>query len=143
MSTSNFYNSENGIFVVPGSDEEWFTSDDLELFKEDLIDMVENKNYEVNTQANDRLIVLKNDLIVAELSFEDGYYSGVQVIVETDKDELEERYRGWNGYQGNDWTPIKLYTPYNKRLIKLVEKATQELKVVARFSNGETIYKEI
>lgn len=77
----------------------------------------------------------KTDKLVAELTLESGYYAGVQVIVETDPDNLLD------GYYDTQAELLEQYTPHHKRLLKLIGKYTTPLLKVAQFSNGEAIYK--
>lgn len=161
MATGNFYPHENGIFTIRLNSfedvKEWMAEDnrdiseDLvydemyyvnsmlveEFFSEDLIPMLEDKGYEVNTHNNDTISVWRNNKIVAELSLKSGYYEGVQVIAETDKDYLIETYVG---YLDTVKEEIENYTPHNKTLFNVLRNVTDEYVISARFSNGETWY---
>lgn len=77
----------------------------------------------------------KGGKLIAKLELVSGYYDGVQVIVETDPEEL------FSGeYFDTKAELYEEYTPNNKRLLKLVKDNTQQIEVSARFSNGETMY---
>lgn len=147
MATSNYYNNDNGIFIVPNSESEDFTIEELEDFQELLLETITAKGYTVDFTIKpgpyDKISVYKGDLIVATIEYADGYYEGVQVIVTTDKDELQDQFEGINGYYGKYYdTPYKWYTPYNKQLLNIIKGLTDNYKVLARFSNGETIYQK-
>ena len=141
MATSNYYNNDNGIFVVPNSEDEYFTSEELEDFQELVNEVLTAKGYTVKHGYNDLTNVYKNDLIVGTIEYAGGYYTGVQVIVTTDKEELQGDFEGINGYYGayRD-QPCKWYTPYHKTLLNIIGSLTTKREVIAHFSNGETIY---
>lgn len=160
MATGNFCNHENGIFVVPRATIEEITKvfeeENIEITDESIymemgrseVDFIEDfeyileshlKGYSVIPKKNrddEYILENKNGKIVAELSFQSGYYDGVQLIVGTDPDELGIYYE----------TQSELYeqhSPNNKRLFKALSKIFIELEVSARFSNGETIYSKV
>lgn len=145
MATSNYYNNENGIFIVPNSESEDFTTEELEDFQELVVETLTAKGYTVGFTIKpgpyDKISVYKGDLIVATIEYAGGYYEGVQAIVTTDKGELQDQFEGINGYYG-DVMPYKWYTPYNKKLLNIIKGLTDSYKVIARFSNGETIYQK-
>lgn len=130
MSTGNFFDNENGIYSF--SDET-----DMTDLMDNIIEDLEAKGYEVTTKRDDYVVTKKN-MIAAVLTIKSGYYEGGQVLVTTDKDDLEE-YNGWNGYYSNG-EPVPCFTKYHKRILKVVESYTKKLSVLARFDNGETIY---
>lgn len=113
----------------------------VEDFMGYLTERLEEQGYSTNKESNGKTSVWKQgkyeERIVAELSLEPGYYSHVQLIVETDRDYLIENYIG---YLDTVTEELEHYTPHNKRLFKIVEGLTRPLQVVARFSNGETFY---
>ena len=141
MATSNYYNNENGIFVVPNSESEDFTIDDLNDFQILVVEVLTAKGYTVQSGYYEMTNVYKGDLIVGTIEWRDGYYAGVQAVVTTDKDKLEDEFEGINGYY-NDM-PYKWYTPYHKDLLNIIKSLTDNYKVLARFSNGETIYQKV
>jgi len=130
MSTGNFFDNGNGIYSF--SDET-----DTTNLMDDIIEELYAKGYEVTTKRDD-YVVTKNNMIAAVLTLKSGYYEGGQVLVTTDRDDLEE-YNGWNGYYDNG-EPVPCFTKYHKRILKVVESYTKKLSVLARFDNGETIY---
>lgn len=166
MSTSNFYNHENGIFTLYQPtyketineivecweiEKEDITEEiiydyqnsilemEIECFKDNLQYLLDKYGYYiVETQKYSYEVYNKASKIIAKIYFENGYYSGVQVIVETSPDELIS-YEYWN-------TKAELYeqySPYHERLLQAVGKLTKHLGIYARFSNGETWYSEI
>ena len=140
MATSNYYNNDNGIFIVPNSESKDFMEDELNDFQILVIDTLTAKGYTVQSGFDEILNVYKGDLIVATIDWRCGYYAGVQAVVTTDKYDLEYEFKGINGYY-NDM-PYKWYTPYHKDLLNIIKGLTGSYKVVARFSNGETIYQK-
>lgn len=131
MSTGNFFDNGNGIYSF--SDET-----DTTNLMDDIIEELYAKGYEVTPKYGE-YVVTKHDMVAAVLTFMSGYYEGGQVLVTTDRDELEDRYAGWNGSQDNG-EPFQWYTKYHKRILKVVEFYTKKLSVLAHFDNGETIY---
>lgn len=140
MATSNYYNNDNGIFIVPNSESKDFMEDELNDFQILVIDTLTAKGYTVQSGFDEILNVYKGDLIVATIDWRCGYYAGVQAVVTTDKYDLEYEFEGINGYY-NDM-PYKWYTPYHKDLLNIIKSLTDNYKVVAQFSNGETIYQK-
>lgn len=92
------------------------------------IEIVIEKRYEA-------YVYNKGGKLIAKLELASGYYDGVQVIVETDPEEL---FRG--KYFDTKAELYEEYTVHNKQLMKLVKDITQQIEVSARFSNGETMY---
>lgn len=142
MATGNYYDSDNGLFIVPNSENEDFTIEELEDFQALVDEVLTAKGYTVKPGYNEMTNVYKNDLIVGTIEYASGYYMGAQVVVTTDKDELQGDFEGTNGYYGayRD-QPCKWYTPYHKTLLNIIGSLTTKREVVARFSNGETIYR--
>ena len=131
MSTSNFYDNGNGIYSF--SDET-----DATYLMDNIVEDLESKGYEVTMKRDDYVVTNSKNMIAAVLTVEGGYYEGGQILVTTDKDDLEE-YNGWNGYyDSGDYVPC--FTKYHKRILKVVSDYTEKLSVAARFDNGETIY---
>lgn len=131
MSTSNFYDNGNGIYSF--SDET-----DARDLMDSIVEDLESKGYQVTMKHDDYVVTNSKNLIAAVLTIKGGYYEGGQILVTTDKDDLEE-YNGWNGYYSNgDYVPC--FTKYYKRILKVVSNHTVKLSVLARFDNGETIY---
>lgn len=117
-----------------------------EFYVRDFIDTyfpegLEEAGYNVMSEDEETLTVWSrgknHDRIVAEISFKDGYYSHVQLIVEIDKDYLLEKYVG---YMETVTEERENYTPHNKKLFKLIERYTRRIEVLASASNGETFY---
>lgn len=165
MSTNNFWNHENGIFVLQQLTEEeaklnlldndWSEEDitseaiqneislyehhDCEEFFEDGCGInywLEEKGYTVVKEKGNysAKVYNKADKLVAELKLESGYYTGVQVIVETDPDNLLD------GYYETRTELLEQYTPHHKRLLKYIGQYTKPLLKVGQFSNGEAVY---
>ena len=133
MSTSNFFDNGNGIYSF--SDE----TDAMDLM-DNIVEDLEAKGYKVTMKRDDYVVTNSKNMIAAVLTLRGGYYEGGQILVTTDKDDLD-KYNGWNGYYSNgDYVPC--FTKYHKRILKVVSDYTVKLSVLARFDNGETIYQE-
>jgi len=157
MSTNNFYNHENGIYVLPMQslqefieaygDDEFFEDAEEQDFIEALQFQEEQdaeefldinmflaeelaKVYDLQEDRDSLTVYNKQGKTVASLSLRSGYYEGVQLIVETDPGEL-----GLDGY-----TLSESYTPHHKRLLKIVAQHTTAINLVGSFSNGEAVY---
>lgn len=158
MATGNFINHKNGIYVLKETtfeealedvkmyyeeedknieditDEEvWEQKNELDRiilddFKYRLAEVMLEKGLEVKANGY-RYLIFRNDKILAELSLKDGYYSGCQVVVNTDKEYLKNL-----GYE---------VSKHNKTMFKQLKKATNQYKVSAYFSNGETFYEKV
>lgn len=158
MATGNFYPHKNGIFVLPSMtydeakralEEDNDVSDPTDEEIAAFIFLNEESNYEdfeeslacaldrygmyYYTLSDDHYQVYRNDRIVGEILLRSGYYAGMQVLVETDPDEL-------GIYYDTKTELFEEYTPNNKTLFKAIDRVTKELAIVARFSSGETWY---
>ena len=158
MATGNFYPHKNGIFVLPSMtydeakralEEDYDVSDPTDEEIATFIFLNEESNYEdfeenlacaldrhgmyYYTLSDDHYQVYRNDRIVGEILLRPGHYAGMQVLIETDPDEL-------GIYYDTKTELFEEYTPNNKTLFKAIDRVTNELAIVARFSNGETWY---
>lgn len=113
---------------------------DFEITLENIRYTLENElPYDMSSEKineNEFRIYSKNNKVIAQLSIEGGYYSGAQIIVETDPYEIFGDYAYWDTKR----EMLEEFSPHNKRLFKYLETITYPLKVTASFSNGETIY---
>lgn len=181
MSTNNFVNHENGIFVVPETSfeqmKEWMLEDEFfESVREDGLtdeDVYEQLQFEQEIDAEEfleqqlgyqleqkgfnvtytgtiqeRMQVCRGDKMLAEIHLSSGYYSGIQVIVETDPEAIlpfyEDTYYNDRTKDYQD-EPVKsklyeMYTPNNKRMFKVIRECTTPITKVGQFSNGEAVY---
>lgn len=217
MGTSNFYNHENGIFVLKTPDYDEVLKMEVERLLEDeysfdtdsameefnnlsedekeeilasgediLVQMAKKEitddmiyqemgfyeemevndifedgmglNYQLELEGLD-LIKDKNDWtrarvysktgkLLAELQISEGYYSGVQIIVETDPYELlEDDYDLFyndkiEDYQDNfvKYKLNEVYSKHNKTLFKVISNYTTPYKRVGGFSDGTSLY---
>ena len=90
----------------------------------------------------------KTGKLLAELSLESGYYSGVQIIVETDPYELlmndydlfyNDRIQDYQ----DEFVKSKLnevYSEHNKTLFKVISNYTTPIVRVGGFSDGTSVY---
>lgn len=91
MSTNNFEDTKNGIFVIEGYPEDEY-EENLTMAIEDtianIVSDLENKGYEVaQLQPNEYRVTGKSMDGKIGLSLQGGYYAGEQVIVTTQRDE--------------------------------------------------------
>lgn len=165
MGTANFYNHSNGIFVLRtlsaaearenlldrGYEAEEITADLIDYEIDSTLEVgcndifhegmginyfLETKGFTVEDQDGYSAKVFnKQGKLIAELSLEDGYYSGVQLIVETDQDKLFDC-----DYFETNAELMQVYSPHHRRLIKAISQYTLPIEVVGSFSSGETIY---
>lgn len=160
MSTNNFYNHENGIFVLPTQtledfieaygDDEFFENaeeqdfiealgfqeeQDAEEFLDINMFLAEElaKVYDLQEDQGILSVYNKQSKLVAQLSLRSGYYAGVQLIVETDPSEI-----GFDCYTASEIR--ESYTPNHKRLLKIIAQHTTAINLVGSFSNGEAVY---
>lgn len=97
---------------------------------------------------NEVMHVFRGEKKLAELHLEAGYYSGAQVIVETDPEKILPFYEDTliddrTGDYRDEPVKHKLYEMYtsnNKTMFKVIEQCTTALSLVGVFSNGEAIY---
>lgn len=156
MATGNFYPSEYGIFVLPT-----LTTDEaIENLKDMDYDITEDniyreiEHYERIT-LEDFPINLKyalkdhgismyedrnhidccddDDRIIARLELSPGYYSGMQVVVEGNPEELLGEFYDEESY-------LEDYSPDIEPVLNALRIVTTQYKVFARFSSGETWY---
>lgn len=173
MSTNNFYNHENGIYVLQDcteqealellmdinpdhagafseeeiSEEIRFQNDDIyNCFIECFGDYLEWKSKGTYSIVSDKkhngyagTVYNKQDKVVAYLRLEGGYYSGAQVIVETDIDTLAS-VGALDDYYDTNYDLLNDYTPNHKRLLKYLASYTTPIVRIGNFSNGEAIY---
>lgn len=172
MSTNNFYNHENGIYVIQEyteqeaieslmdmnpdhagafseeeiSEEIRFQNDDIyECFIECFGDYLEWKSKGAYSIVPDKrrnlagTVYNKQGKVVACLHLEGGYYSGAQVIAETDIENLAS-VGALDDYYETNCDLLNDYTPNHKRLLKYLASYTTPIVRIANFSNGEAIY---
>lgn len=141
MSTCNFYNSKNGIFVLPGSTE-FNGMDDSELaimdFMEDVEDDLEKIDWSMTELDNDQKCTIYDNQgrIAGELEVVYGYYSGIQIVYRTGHDLYAECNSQEYGVLKNE------YNFHYKYVLKVMQKNTDYIKCVGVFSNGEAVYEK-
>lgn len=165
MSTNNFYNHKNGIYLVPEytyedikemlldndyseeeitdeliqSEHDFLLEIECEEFLQDGMGLnawLTEKGYAV-TQDNNNYkakVFNKGGKLLAELRLESGYYTGCQVIVETDP------YILLDGYFNTQSELLEQYTPHHKRLLKAIAEYTVPIVKVGGFSDGSAVY---
>jgi hypothetical protein len=168
MSTNNFANHENGIFVIKGYDFdevkadilenlEWNDMEASEVTDEYVYETINNYNEDYYTDWLHNLpelekyydiyvsdshleaeIYNKQGKKVADLRLESGYYEDVQVIVETDPYVI-----GFDGYFDTQAELLEQYTPNHKRLLNILGKITTPIVKVGQFNNGEALYSAV
>lgn len=159
MSTGNFINHKNGIFALHMLSVEdvinsYEDSEDLkdeeildviaeelmfetDFFLDNLSENIKNKNLSVIPLNKYKALIQDKDRkLVAEVELKNGYYDGVQVIVETDPEELFS-------YCDDDEDFADEHSKSTEDLLLAIRELTDELEVAYQFSNGETGYKKI
>ena len=149
MSTCNFLNAKNGIYVLKSTytGEAYTAADDPDGF------VYEDSQYELIVQlkaalkpwgwsiSQDKksyekyLIFDKKMKFAGSLEFKSGYYEGVQVIFSTAQDVNRE-------LAANGCEKLVYINKHYKNIIRLLKKFTICLQVVGVFNNGEAIYTE-
>lgn len=164
MGAPNFYNHENGIFIVEGYTYEGVKEHFVECegLSEDeindemiynamndcnddyyrdfmnciLTEDLEKKGYNIGLGKNWSELTVYNSKgkWVADLELRSGRYDGVQLIVETDM------YEKFDGYFDTKDELLKQATPHHKNLLKVIANHTTPITCVGVFSNGEAVY---
>ena len=159
MSTANFYNHPNGIYLVPEINEKdaanWLRDNgatDTEITPEaidnaiyealeyDTEEFLDNLKYDymdagyiAGLYSKNLLVVSNaNGLEIAEIRLQSGYYKGVQVIFETEPEKLEN---------GETYYPLyQWYSPNHKKALKILASHTNQVEQAYKFNNGEAGY---
>lgn len=149
MSTCNFLNAKNGIFVLKSTytGEAYSGVDDPDGF------VYEDSQFELIVQleaalkpwgwsiSQDKkesekyLIFDKKFNFAGSLEFQGGYYDGVQVIFLTAQDVNNE-------LADNGESRLVNINRHYKNILRLLKKFTICLRVAGVFDNGEAIYTE-
>ena len=149
MSTCNFENAKNGIFVLKDPDNEqlYTWGDDsegciYECCKDYLIDELkvglEPWGWSISQDKKESekyLIFDKKWNFAGSLEFQGGYYDGVQVIFSTAQDVNNELAE-------NGESRLVNINRHYKNVLRLLKKFTVCLQVAGVFDNGEAIYTE-
>lgn len=112
--------------------------------------LLEQKGYSIKVSENKTKGIIYNPKgkILADVELREGYYNGVQLIVETNPEELfvhnDELYFN---YKINDFQDelvksklYEVYSPMNRRMFKIIEQCTTRYSVVGKFNDGTCIY---
>ena len=139
MSTPNFYNQKNfDLYIKAYEPEEEYNELEAEIFYEDIV-----YGYDGFKELMEKL---NNDLTFHSMEFKDGYYTGVQIYVNTTENphelDNEDCKYYFDMYRSQ---AIRKYEAEIRRINKWMEKvATQygwrKLNCLGIFSNGEAIY---
>ena len=149
MSTCNFLNAKNGIYVLKSTytGEAYSRADDPDGF------VYEDSQFELIVQLESALkpwgwAVSQNkneyerysffDRIgryAGSIEFKSGYYDGVQVVFSTAQDVNRE-------LAANGCEKLVYINKHYKNILRLLKKFTICLQVVGVFDNGEAIYAE-
>ena len=149
MSTCNFFNAKNGIYVLKSiyTDEAYSGVDDpdgieYEDSQNELIIQLESalkpRGWSISQDKKSYqkyLIFDKKFNFAGSLEFKGGYYDGVQVIFLTAQDINNELAD--NGESG-----LVNINRHYKNILRLLKKFTICLQVAGVFNNGEAIYAE-
>ena len=149
MSTCNFLNAKNGIYVLKSTytGEAYTAADDPDGF------VYEDSQFELIIQLKAALKPLgwtvsqnKNEYerysffdrvgkYAGSIEFQAGYYDGVQVIFSTAQDVNRE-------LAANGCEKLVYINKHYKNILRLLKKFTICLQVAGVFDNGEAIYTE-
>lgn len=139
MSTPNFYNQKNfDLYIKAYEPEEEYNELEAEIFYEDIV-----YGYDGFKELMEKL---NNDLTFHSMEFKDGYYTGVQIYVNTTENphelDNEDCKYYFDMYRSQ---AIRKYEAEIRKINKWMEKvATQygwrKLNCLGIFSNGEAIY---
>ena len=160
MATGNFYSKGGEYFVVEQGEH---NHDDLFCFALDLMDeRLQEIGYkmEKDERFHDRIFsysgqayaVSKDTKLVAIIWSRGGYYAhGNLDIITDDKlvDHLLEEPHGFYIEQGEDgdevleMDEISLDKSHGEKIRNILRSVTTEVRKVATFSNGETIYEKV
>ena len=107
------------------------------------LDLIKDRDY--FTRAR---VYSKTGKLLAELQISAGYYSGVQIIVETDPYELLEHdndlfYNDRTRDYQDEFVKSKLnevYSEHNKTLFKIISNYTTPIVRIGGFSDGTSVY---
>ena len=156
MATGNFIDGEYGIFALLTITEEeaaeqlqdigeeataenvaneirMYEEFMLQDFSDILRDALQLRGVTMYEERDGFTCYDEEDRIVARLQMSPGYYSGAQVLVEGDPQELLRDYYDEQAY-------LEDYSPDITPVLEALREVTTELQVFARFSNGETWY---
>ena len=159
MSTNNFINDKNGIFVLP-DDYIWTDEDyveyDTSVFLNDFDTLLKEQNWGLEvtkhhngdnayyeyTKRNDGYTILDDHgLIAGTIYFESGYYEGVQVIYKNARDVFDDRGYTTDTWDGNYCSMREQgFSRKYAYAIKCLKDLTEHLQKVGQFSNGSAVY---
>lgn len=159
MSTNNFINDKNGIFVLP-DDYIWADGDYIEYETDDFLNDFEDLLREngwtlefhkrfngMNTyydyiERNDGYTILDDHgLIAGTIYFESGYYEGVQVIYKNARDVFDDRGYNTDTWDGNYCSMREQgFSRKYAYAVKCLKTLTEHLRKVGQFSNGSAVY---
>jgi len=142
---------EEGITDEDVCEQLQFENDrDMEEFlKEQLGYFLEKEGYSISLSGDyEGKIYNPKGKLLAEVAVVSGYYEGAQLIVETDPYELLQNehdlfYNDRIEDVQEDFVKSKLYevySPHNKKLIKIIESCTEHIYKVGQFDNGVAVY---
>lgn len=163
MSTNNFINDKNGIFVLPKENYAWIDIDyieyDTDSFLNNFNEFLQKKGWGLETirrsdgndvyydykERNDGYTILDDHgLIAGTIYFEAGYYDGMQVIYKNARDVFDDR-----GYTTDSWDGKYCsmreqgFSCKHAYALKCLKDLTEHLQKVGQFSNGSAVYKQI
>lgn len=162
MSTNNFINDKNGIFVLP-EDYIWTDEDyveyDTDAFLDDFDSLLREGGWglEINKrhigddvyrdfiERDDGYTILDDHrLIAGTIYFEPGYYEGVQVIYKNTRDVFDDRGYTTDGWDGKYCSMREQgFSRKYAYAIKCLKELTEHLQKVGQFSNGSAVYKQL
>lgn len=169
MATNNFYNHENGIYMIEMVDfnqmKEWMLDDEaFEWYNEEdgdepiweqlnfenneiMGNWLDNFQYVMSEERSDIEIILDGRYNAKVYNKEGKLMASLEVVsgyYEGAQVIVETNPDNLEQYLGGYYeTKAELYedyTPHHKRLLKEVAKHTKALQLMGTFSNGEAVY---
>lgn len=168
MATNNFYNHDNGIYMIEMIDFnqmkewmlddecfEWYNEEDgdspvweqLNFENQEILDnWLDNFRYEMR-QARPDIDIIQDDRYNARVYSKEGklmatleVVSGYYEGAQVIVETNPDNLEQHLGYFETKTELYEVYTPHHKRLLKELAKNTKALQLMATFSNGEAVY---
>lgn len=168
MATNNFYNHENGIYMIETVDFnqmkewmlddeyfEWYSEEDgdspvweqLDFENNEIVDnWLDNFRYEMR-EARPDIDIIQEDRYNARVYNKEGkLMASLEVVggyyegAQVIVETNPDNLEQYLGYFETKAELYEVYTPHHKRLLKELSKNTKALQLMGTFSNGEAVY---
>lgn len=168
MATNNFYNHENGIYMIEMIDfnqmKEWMLDDEaFEWYDEDdgdspvweqlgyendeiMGNWLDNFQYVMSEERSDMEIILDGRYNAKVYNKEGKLMATLEVVsgyyegAQVIVETNPDNLEQHLGYFETKTELYEVYTPHHKRLLKELAKNTKALQLMGTFSNGEAVY---